>query len=331
MRNPPSPTSPGSTLSRRSILSAAVGTAAGASLAPGALLVPASAGVVLRPRSRVLRVAHLTDAHVQPEKAAGDGLAACLKHLHTHDPKPDLIITGGDNVMDVFATDADRAKVQLDVWKRVLADHTDIPFEHTIGNHDVWGWNKGSSKTIGTEDLWGKKWALDAFGLAQRFRTFDRAGWRFIILDSTFPSGGGYTARLDDEQFEFLAATLAETRSPVCVVSHIPIISACAYFDGNNEKSGDWVVPGSWMHTDARRIKDLFFKHGTVKLALSGHIHLVDRVDYLGTTYLCNGAVSGAWWGGAYHECNPGYGLIDLYDDGSFESKYIEYGWTPRE
>jgi Icc protein len=112
----------------------------------------------------------------------------------------------------------------------------------------------------------------------------------------------------------------------VLVLSHIPILCACALLDGDNEKSGDWVVPGAWMHTDARRIKDLFYRHPNVKLAISGHIHLRDRLDYNGVTYLCNGAVCGAWWKGNYQETEPGYSLIDLYDDGTFDQQYVAYG-----
>lgn len=86
-------------------------------------------------------------------------------------------------------------------------------------------------------------------------------------------------------------------------------------------------APGSRLHIDARRIKDLFVRHPNVRLCLSGHLHLVDRVEYLGVTYLCNGAVSGAWWKGNHQECEPGYALIDLHNDGSFEHRYVTYGW----
>jgi len=48
---------------------------------------------------------------------------------------------------------------------------------------------------------------------------------------------------------------------------------------------------------------------------------LRDRIEYNGVTYLCNGAVSGNWWRGAYQECEPGYALLDLYDDGTFEHR----------
>jgi hypothetical protein len=79
------------------------------------------------------------------------------------------------------------------------------------------------------------------------------------------------------------------------------------------------------MHIDARRIKDVFRQHPNVKVCLSGHIHLQDEVTYLGVKYLCNGAVSGNWWDGAYQEFSPAYAVVDLYDDGSSESEYIPY------
>ena len=65
-----------------------------------------------------------------------------------------------------------------------------------------------------------------------------------------------------------------------------------------------------------------------MKLCISGHIHLIDRVDYNNITYLCNGAVCGKWWRGTYQESPPGYALIDLYNDGSFAHQYIAYGWA---
>jgi hypothetical protein len=81
------------------------------------------------------------------------------------------------------------------------------------------------------------------------------------------------------------------------------------------------------MHIDARRIKDFFLKHPNVKLCLSGHVHLWDRLEYNNVTYVCNGAVCGGWWKGSYQETPEGYGLVDLYDDGSFNAEYVRFGW----
>ena len=279
----------------------------------------------------VLRIAHLTDVHVQPERSADEGMAACLRHVQSQPDRPDLLLFGGDCVMDAFSQSRDRTRTQWDVWSRVLEAECALPWEACIGNHDVWGWNRKASGAAGDEMEYGKRWAADVLRLPGRFRSFERAGWKFVVLDSTQPGPepGTYVARLDDEQHEWLAGELAATpaATPVLVLSHIPILAACAYLDGENERSGDWVVPGAWMHLDCRRLTSLFHERSNVRLCLSGHIHLVDRVDYLGTTYHCNGAVCGGWWRGNYQQISPGYALVDLYDDGSSSCEYVTYGW----
>lgn len=354
---------PGSDLTRREALSAGLlGAAAAAAAASGAPAAwargrvvdtghaaeGASAATVADPRRparsdrrRVVRFAHLTDVHVQPERAGDEGFAAALHHVQALRDAPEFIIFGGDNLMNVDSEDGRaRAQLQLDTWNRVLRDACSLPHRVVIGNHDV----------LGLHPQDGKKWAMDAFALPGRYYAFDHGRpqpglrgetgspadgsrtWRFIVLDSTSPEGGGYKGRLDPEQLEWLDAELAATPAgrPVCIVSHIPILAPCAFFDGENEKSGDWRVPGSWMHIDARAIKDVFHRHGNVRLCLSGHMHLGDIAHYLGVTYACNGAVSGAWWDGAYHEFEPAYALVDLFDDGSCEVDLVQFGWQPR-
>lgn len=118
-----------------------------------------------------------------------------------------------------------------------MKNECSVPVKSCIGNHDVWGWHKENSKKTGDEPLWGKKPAAAELGLPDRYYSFDRAGWHFIILDSTFP----------DEE------------------------------------------------------------------------HL----------YIAKGAVCGAWWKGDHRGFDEGYGLIDLYDDGSIANQYVAYNWTP--
>ena len=277
-------------------------------------------------RRRALRVAHLTDVHVHPSGNSMSGLAACLRHVQSHG-KPDAILQGGDAILDGTAHDDVEVGGQWDAWKTVWHTEDHAPIEHCLGNHDLWGGKRKGGKTSGADRTYGKQWAMDEYGLSECYRGFDLGSWHFVVLDSVLPAGDGYRARLDDEQFEWLVAELAATprNTPVLILSHIPILSACAYFDGDNEKTNDWVVPGAWMHLDARRLRDLFAQHPNVKLCLSGHIHLQDCVCYQGVTYLCNGAVSGNWWRGAYQGCEPGYGMIGLYDDGTFEHEYVAY------
>jgi 3',5'-cyclic-AMP phosphodiesterase len=273
-------------------------------------------------KNRVLRIAHITDIHVKPGLRAPKGLARCFHHIQSLPDKVDLILNGGDAIMDALSRDKSTVSKQWKVWDSVLKNECSITMENCIGNHDIWG--AGAKNDL----LYGKKWALDTLALDKPYRSFDKAGWHFIILDSIHPKAEGwYTAKLDEEQFDWLKADLKKTdkSTPVLVLSHIPILSAAAFFDGENEKSGNWQIPGSWVHIDARRIIDLFYKHGNVKACLSGHLHLLDKVEYNGITFLCNGAVSGNWWNGAYQQTHPGYALVNLYDDGSFDNEYVRY------
>jgi len=248
----------------------------------------------------------------------------CLQHAQSH--SPDVLFLGGDMVMDSFDVHKERVDSQWATFQNVLKANWSGPIEPCLGNHDVWGW--GNYARYQDEPLFGKGRAMEELQMGHPYRSFDQAGWHFVVLDSTHSlEGDGYTARLDDEQFEWLTSDLAQTPEdkPVFVLSHIPILAACPFFDGDNEQTGNWQVPGAWMHIDARRIKDLFHRHKNVKLCASGHIHLQDHVRYNDVEYVCNGAVCGGWWNGSYQECLAGYAMIDLYDDGSFDNRYIAY------
>lgn len=276
---------------------------------------------------RVLRIAHLTDIHVEDNGRAPQGMAAALKYVNSMADKPDVIFNGGDSIMDALKRSKEEVRAQWSLWHQTLEANNSIEIKHCIGNHDVWGWSFKDS-AFKNDPLYGKQWAVEEFGLPNRFYSFEKANWHFIVLDSTHrKESPGYTARLDDEQFEWLTGELQNTDSgtPVCILSHIPILAACAYFDGDNEESGDWQVPGAWMHIDARKIKTLLHEHPNVKLALSGHIHLQDTVEYLDVKYYCNGAVSGGWWNGSYQEFPPALAIIDLYADGTSVRTMINY------
>jgi 3',5'-cyclic AMP phosphodiesterase CpdA len=164
--------------SRRNFLKVAAGLAA-ASLSAG--------GVSARDRKRVLRVAHVTDVHVQPELRAPEGMTACLRYIQSAAEKPNLILTGGDHVMDCVRQTRDRTRVQWDLWKRISTEENTIPIRSCIGNHDIWGWNKTQSGSTGNEPDYGKKWACDVLGLDKPYYSFAQSGWHFIALDGVQP------------------------------------------------------------------------------------------------------------------------------------------------
>jgi 3',5'-cyclic-AMP phosphodiesterase len=273
---------------------------------------------------RVLRIAHLTDLHIHPAAGVAKGFEKCLHHLQSLDVQPDLIINGGDSVMEAHGGTLANVQKQWSLYHTILKSENAIPMIGCVGNHDIWC--KEESKSA-FED--GKKWALDELQTAKSYYSFDKNGWHFVVLDSvqTKPDGSWYTAHIDEAQMAWLKSDLKNTptSTPIMVISHVPILSACVFLDGKNVKEGNWRVPGSWMHTDSAELVELFYGHKNIKLAISGHIHLLDRVEYNGITYCCNGAVSGAWWFGKYKQTDAGYGIIDLFSDGSFYNQYLSY------
>ena len=313
--------------SRRDVLKGAAGMVAAA--LTGGRVAHAASGEIAAPivHKRVLRIAHLTDIHVRPEYHGDKGMAACLRHVQEHS-HPDLVLNTGDTIMDSMQTEQARVRMYWDLAQRIWKTECSVPVEHAIGNHDVWGIRKERSKTTGDEPLYGKKWVMSLHGWERPYRSFDRSGWHFIAID-TIGTDNDYYGCIDEEQYEWLAEDLARVnpKTPILVFGHIPLLSVAAFFKGKSEVEDGFEVPARVMVKDARMIKDLFRKYPNVKLALSGHIHLVDRVDYLGVSYLCGGAVSGNRWRGAFQECEPGYGVIDLYADGTFENEYVTYGW----
>lgn len=317
-------------LKRRDVLAAVAGGAGLLALSSRGAANPApSANTVATERQRVLRLAHLTDIHVKPTGVAESGLRACLRQVNAMDPVPDLILNGGDAIMDALGATPEKTQSQWDLWHRVWAEENKLPVEHCIGNHDIWGWQRSKAGATGEEPLYGKKWALKEYGLDMPYRSFDRAGWHFIVLDSVRERGDeGYQPLLEEDQFAWLESDLAATSPdvPIVILSHVPILSVGPfYFSEKIVVDYQFKLIGALMHQDTQRIIALLNKHGNVRLCLSGHVHLRDRVEYNGISYVCNGAVSGSWWHGTYRQTPPGYGVVDLYSDGSFDERYVTY------
>jgi 3',5'-cyclic AMP phosphodiesterase CpdA len=261
---------------------------------------------------------------MMPLIGAAKGFSRCLDHIQSLPDKPDLIINSGDAIMDAHRGGRSVAEKQWRLWSEVVEKELSIPIVQSLGNHDIWVKNESPASILD-----GKKFALDKIQESDFYYSKDLGAWHLISLDSISPNNEGkwYTGKIDEAQMHWLKNELNSIPSfkPVLIVSHIPILAACIFFDGNRFENNQWNVPGRWMHEDAHELKNLFLKHPNVKLAISGHIHLLDKVEYNGVTYCCNGAVSGAWWAGNYQQTKPGYAIIDLYADGRFTNQYTPY------
>ncbi len=216
---------------------------------------------------RVLRFAHLTDVHLEPELLAPEGFAKCLHHVQNQKDHPAFIMSGGDSIFDALKQPKDRVETQWKLWENILAQDNSLPVEYCIGNHDCWGFGQKQ------DPLYGKKYAQEKMNLDMPYYSFDKAGWHFIVLDSIQPKSDGswYHCLLDEAQYDWLKKDLSATpaTTPVIVVSHVPIVSAATVVVDNKMK-GDpqgYVLGMGSMHTDAARIIEVFDQHPNVKFA----------------------------------------------------------------
>lgn len=325
----------------------------GAGLAVAGTSTAASAAETGRKRS--LRFLHLPDTHIQPELGAPEGVAACLKHVNSLSDKPAFMLVAGDIIMDSMGADLDRTKVQWDVWKKVLSENWERPVKYCLGDHDCWGIRKEMSGATGSEPYYGKQMAFDVLNIDKAYYSFDESGWHFVVLDSLdLPADAVYEGKIDEDQWAWFEKDLAATdpKTPIVIHTHIPILSGAVALprefsqrpggfaggpggpQGRQRRGftlpegvrGTFIQP-SRMHLDAARFKNLFVKYPNVKLCLSGHLHVRERLDYNGVAYVSNGAVCGDNWRGDKDQTKPGYGIVDLYDDGTFDEQYITFGW----
>jgi len=273
-----------------------------------------------------IRVAHLTDFHVKPGKDIEASIAKAMHHAQILVPEIDFIINGGDAIWDSLEADKEKTQIQWDLFTSILKKEISLPVYHCIGNHDIWGWFIKENKPE-NERQYGKVWVVETLQMKNRYYSFSKDKWHFIVLDSTqLNPAGGYIGKIDEEQLAWLQTELASVPKEkfICIVSHIPILSICAglFFD-KTEANGDLKIQRNLMHSDFLALKKIFINYPNIKVCISGHIHLQDELNYLGIKYYCNGAVSGNWWKGSFQEFAPAYAMLEFYNDGT-SKRYMQ-------
>jgi 3',5'-cyclic AMP phosphodiesterase CpdA len=211
-----------------------------------------------------------------------------------------------------------------------MKEHCKLPVRYTLGNHDVnFGWGLGDAET----PFPGKMLALEQMELTSPYYSFDHGPWHFVVLDNTQRGGwNGFQHFLDDAQFAWLEKDLAATdpATPIVIATHAPILTVTCFFEPRVKTHPDgMVITNDGVHQDVVKIHDLFRRHRNVKLCLSGHYHQVDHVQYLGVHHICGGAICADYWRRPLPyrpEHEAGYGVVDLFTDGTFEYRYVDYG-----
>lgn len=296
-----------------------LGTSLLAGLAPQAFAAPAE--------SDSFDFAFLTDIHVQPELGAPEGFRQCLRAVNRLATPADFVLTGGDLIFDALDVGMDRVRAQWKVFDECSKELA-LPVHHAIGNHDVVGWS-ARSLVKPTDQDYGKKLFAERFGLARTYRSFDHKGWHFIILDSIGQDKEtlDYEGWIDDAQLAWLKQDLAATgrTQPIVMVTHIPFYTTWHQV----LKGPDHRLDGKAIVRNLHTFRKLFDDYN-VQLVLSGHGHVVERIEIGKVTYLQGGAVSGMWWKGPVFGKPEGFGKVTCRRDGTWSWQYRDYGWKAR-
>jgi len=272
--------------------------------------------------------AYLTDIHVQPELGAPEGFRQCLRAVNGLATPADFVLTGGDLIFDALDVGMDRIREQWKVFDECSKELA-LPVHHAIGNHDVVGWS-AKSVVKPTDQDYGKKLFAERFGLARTYRSFDHKGWHFIILDSIGQNKEtlDYEGWIDDAQLDWLRQDLAATgrAKPIVMVTHIPFYTTWHQV----LKGPDHHLDGKAIVRNLHTFRKLFDDYN-LQLVLSGHGHVVERIEIGKVTYLQGGAVSGMWWKGPVFGMAENFGTVTCRSDGTWSWKYRDYGWKARK
>jgi len=164
-------------------------------------------------RAFALQFIHITDTHIGSANGLKN-LNSFIQLMQNFPEKPDFIIHTGD-VTEFGSEEEFRAYSQA-------ISSLNIPFYHTLGNHDV-RWN-GAGWLLGEKYLPNYK----------RNYAFTNQGITFIALDSSFPFS--QYGLIDPSQLPWLKDTLAKIPSeqPIIIFFHHPIMPSRNFLIGRD-------------------------------------------------------------------------------------------------
>ncbi len=279
--------------------------------------------------SESFRMVFMTDIHWQDQHGAPEALAKALASLQRLDPTPELIVNGGDLVHNSKGMTVDSGERSADRFLASWRANTDLPTYHAMGNHDPLGW--ANPEVSPNEPLFGWDLWREKLGRDRLYYSFDHGGWHFVVLhDIALTERGHYIGEFDDQQMRWLKRDLAHAGDrPTMLFGHMPPVSAIEFLDGGAAvEDGDWTLSVTRMTRNPDALLQAL-EGSRAQAFWSGHIHRRDRIDALGLSMICAGAISGAWWGGPNGATQEGYAVIDCHADGSFDYYYHDYGWQP--
>jgi Icc protein len=269
-----------------------------------------------------LKVVYYTDIHARVEWDTPEAMMMAAAAMNAH--APDLVLCGGDLITDGYTSSPAMVAPR---WEAYLAMHRAISPapESALGNHDLVGIEPadGSPPAEDPRAEWREK-----MGRTKTYRSFNRQGYQFIILDSLQVTDDElkYRGFVDEEQMVWLEAELAalDPATPIVLMTHMPLRTG---FFELTQGLGSPVPPNRGV-VNHREVLDAFAGRRLLAV-LQGHLHVNEMMRVGETTFITGGAVCGKWWRGEWHGTSEGYGVLTLHPD-RVDWSYHTYGWQAR-
>lgn len=311
---------------RNLLVGTAIGAAAGFVGSTRSLL--ASQPTTRRTPADGFSFLHLTDMHVARRRDGHMGWLKCVDEVNALDPRPELVLVGGDMAFDGLYNERDEFEEQIRLFQ-AGAEKLEMPWHPCIGNHDLLGLNSRRKVPADDPEI-GAKLIMNRLGMERDYYSFDHNGWHFVVLNTQqqieTENGPGYVPRIGEEQLEWLRFDLgAADGKPTVVVMHIALFCNIAQINGDTEAK----AIGHMTVDDGKALREILERHG-VKAVLQGHSHMIEDYRYNDVWYITSPAVSGAWWSGNWKGFEEGFTLLHAGADGQLTWERRVIDWDAR-
>jgi 3',5'-cyclic-AMP phosphodiesterase len=269
-----------------------------------------------------LKVVFFTDVHARTEWDTPAALRLAAAAINAQ--QADLVLCGGDMITDGYTSSPESVAPRWDVYRAFHDAIRPAPVS-VIGNHDLVGVEPADGSPPAADPRADVRARMD---LPRTYRSFNHGGYHFILLDSMEVTADEfkYRGRIDADQMAWLRANLAAVHpgTPIVVVSHIPL--ATRYYraaDGTETPP-----PPNRVVVNSREVLDAFAGHRLLAV-LQGHLHIEERFQHDGVTFITGGSICGQWWRGPWQGTPEGFGVLSLHPD-RVDWQYLPYGWQAR-
>ena len=232
-------------------------------------------------QARGFQFVHASDTHISEQSAPR---MRRLRHV-VDSIRPAFALITGDLVRDALRVPEAEARGYYDLFmKERAAFRTPV---HTVpGNHEIFGIETDKSGVSASHPLFGKTMYRSYLG--PDYYSFNAGGVHFVALNTVDVAGNYYHGNVDSLQLAWLARDLAvlPPRTVVVTFNHIPFYTSAETLNGYDDgpPAPTLITVGgktTFRHSvsNAGDVLAVLAKQRH-ELALGGHIHIVERLEY---------------------------------------------------